>query len=176
MARLPEHRTKDALPAESHAAFDAIAAARNGVVRGPFAIMLPSPDVALRSAHLGTYVRFESKLTPRVRELTALTVACECAVNYERAAHLVSAPGAGVPQAAIDAVVNRTSEVGLEPEDANLIRFTRAILNHHRVDDATFSTVRAQLGEQAFIDFMATVGYYAMLAVTLNATEVPPYE
>ena len=176
MARLTEHKTKDQLPAESHAAYDAIAAARNGVVRGPFAIMLPSPQAASRAAHLGTYVRFESTLAPRVRELAALTVACECKVDYERVAHTRAAPAAGVPQEAIDAVLNGKSEAGLAPEDANIIRFTRAILHEHRVDDATFKAVQTQLGEKPFIDFMTTVGYYAMLAVVLDACEVPPVE
>jgi len=176
MARLTEHRTKDQLPATSHAAYDAIAAARNGVVRGPFAIMLPSPEAASRAAHLGTYVRFDSTLPARVREVAALTVACECKVDYERAAHTHAAPAAGVPWETIDALVNGTSEAGLPVEDASLIRFTRAILNQHRVDDATFRAVQTQLGEQPFIDFMATVGYYAMLAVVLNACEVAPME
>jgi 4-carboxymuconolactone decarboxylase len=174
MARLTEHKTKDTLPPTSHAAYDAIAAARNGVVRGPFAVMLPSPEVASRAMHLGTYVRFESTLTPRVRELAALTVACECKVDYERVAHTHAAPGAGVPPEAIDAVLNGKSEAGLAPEDASIVKFTRTILREHRVDDATFKAVQTQLGEQPFIDFMATVGYYAMLAVVIDAVEVAP--
>ena len=174
MPRLTELRTKDLLPAEAHAAYDAIAASRGGVVRGPFAIMLRSPEAAQRAAHLGSYVRFESTLTPRVREVAALTVACELDVDYERAAHVRAAPEAGVPQAAIDAMIHRTSEAGLDPEDATVIRFTRAILNHHRADEATYQALVAQLGERAFVDLLTNVGYFAMLAVILDATEVPP--
>ncbi len=36
--------------------------------------------------------------------------------------------------------------------------------------------MQSQLGEKPFIDFMTTIGYYAMLAVVLDAVEVPPAE
>jgi 4-carboxymuconolactone decarboxylase len=55
MPRLPEV-TRDQLSAEDQAVYDAIAASR-GSVRGPFAVLMHSPDVAGRAAHVGTYVR-----------------------------------------------------------------------------------------------------------------------
>ena len=73
MARLPEVQRED-LPADQQNFYDGIAQTR-GEVRGPFAMLLHSPDVASRIAHVGTYIRFETTLEPPMRELAILTVA-----------------------------------------------------------------------------------------------------
>ncbi len=70
MARIPLMDKKETLPPEHHGIYDAIAQSR-GQVRGPFATLLHSPQIAERTAHLGTYIRFESQLDPKIIELTA---------------------------------------------------------------------------------------------------------
>jgi 4-carboxymuconolactone decarboxylase len=48
------------------------------------------------------------------------------------------------------------------------------LLVDHRTDDATVAALRAGLGVQGVVDLTATIGYYAMLACTLNAFDVRP--
>ena len=76
MARIPEVSRED-LPAEQQQIFDEIARSRGGRVAGPFKVLLNSPEPTGRIAHLGTYVRFESSLSPELHSLSALTVARE---------------------------------------------------------------------------------------------------
>jgi 4-carboxymuconolactone decarboxylase len=173
MSRMRMLTTKDELPESAHATFDAIATSR-GRVGGPFAVLLHSPEVAERTAHLGAYIRFESSLDAAVRELATIATAHECRCAYEWGAHETQAQKAGVDPRAIEAVANDGSVEALTPEDALVIRFVRDLVNRHQVDDATFAEIHAHFGEQGVAELTATIGYYSMLACVLNAAAVEP--
>src|SRR5258708_16909028 len=67
MTRVAEVKERDALPESQRPAFDDIVASR-GSIRGPFGVLLHSPELARRAAALGGYLRYESSLEARVRE------------------------------------------------------------------------------------------------------------
>src|SRR5207247_9388916 len=62
----------------------------------------------------------------------------------------------------------------LTEDEALLVRYATDLLAARRVDDATFAAVRKRLGLEGVVELTATVGYYAMLACTLNAFDVRP--
>jgi 4-carboxymuconolactone decarboxylase len=173
MTRIAEITSREALPEEKRAIYDAIGDSR-GAVRGPFALLLHSPEVAGRTAHLGTFLRFESSLTATDRELAIITAAREADCAYEWAAHVRLAREVGVPEAAIDAVANKKTLDGLAPDEALVVGYARELLRDHRVSQATFDKVRARYGDQTILELTATLGYYTMLACTLNAFEARP--
>ena len=173
MTRLPAIATRDQLPTEAHAAFDAIAESR-GTVRGPFAVLLHSPELAMRTAHLGAFVRFESSVPDAIRELATLIGAHLWRCDYEWGAHLPLAARAGVRPEAIEAIARDADLDAFTAEEALIVRYTRALLGTHRVDAETFEAVRASYGDQALVELTAALGYYSMLAVVLNAAEVAP--
>ena len=74
MARIPQFTTEKDLSADQQDAFDEISASR-GQISGPFSVLLNSPELARRAAHLGAYIRFESVLSDQTRELAIITVA-----------------------------------------------------------------------------------------------------
>ena len=47
------------------------------------------------------------------------------------------------------------------------------LLRHHRVDDARYAEGVAAFGETGMIELVATVGYYCLVSLTLNAFRVP---
>src|SRR6266403_4145303 len=170
MARLPSITTKDQVAATDHATFDSIVASR-GAVQGPFLMFMHSPDVAERVAHLGAYVRFEGSLDMRVRVLAAMTVAREFEALYVWGAQSGGARRQGVPEATITAIRENHSR-GIPPEDAQIVEFTRALLRKHRVDEAITKALRARFGDDGFIQLTGAIGYYSMLAMTVNACEL----
>ena len=173
MPRLPEILERDALPEDKREAFDYLLKTRGGV-RLPFSPLLHSPDVTQRVAHVGTYIRFESALPAKDRELAVLTAARELDVAFEWAAHVRGANDAGISHAAVDAIAQRRDLAGLSDEEALPVRFARALLIDHRVPDATFEAVRRRYGDQGVIDLAATVGYYAMIGALFNALAIEP--
>lgn len=172
MARLSPITAKEHLPAAQQPIFDAIVQTRKRIA-GPFGVLLHSPELAGRVAHLGAYVRFESLLSPVVRELAILTTAREMDCQYEWTAHVPLARQAGVRQQAIDAIGHRTAPAGLTAEEALVVRFGQELLRQHRVNEETFQAALARFGPQGAVELTTTIGYYGLVACVLNAFEVP---
>jgi 4-carboxymuconolactone decarboxylase len=134
-------------------------------------MFLHSPELAGRLAHLGAYVRFEGSLDMRVRVLAAMTVARELDAVYVWGAQAGGARRLNVPESTIMAIREKHSR-SLPPEDAQIVDFTRQLLRDHRVDDATAKAMRARFGDDQFIQLTGAIGYYSMLAMTVNACEL----
>ena len=170
MPRLEPITSKQQIAAKDHAVFDSIVASRGGV-HGPFSMFMHSPEIAGRVAHLGAYVRFEGSLDMRVRVLAAMTVGREYDVLYIWGAQTSAARKMGVPDSTIAAIRENHSR-GVPAEDAQIIEFTRQLLRRHRIDDATARAMRERFGDDEFIQLTGAIGYYALLAMTMNACEL----
>jgi len=170
MARLTPISSKDQVPAKDQAVVDAIVQSR-GALQGPFTMFLHCPELAGRVAHLGAFVRFEGPLDMRVRVLAAMTVARELDAVYVWGAQTGGARRLGVPEATITAIREKHSR-GIPPEDAQIVEFTRQLMQKHRVDDASVKALRGRFGDEGFIQLTGTIGYYSMLAMTVNACEL----
>jgi 4-carboxymuconolactone decarboxylase len=149
---------------------DAIARSR-GAVQGPFTMFLHCPELAGRVAHLGAFVRFEGSLDMRVRVLAAMTVAREFDAVYVWGAQTGGARRLGVPEETITAIRENHTR-GMPREDAEIIDFTRQLLRDHRVPEASANALRKKFGDEAFIELTGAIGYYSLLAITVNACEL----
>ena len=141
---------------------------------GPFSVLLNSPEVAGRAAHLGAYIRFGSTLGDAQREIAINTTAREMDCDYEWSAHVSLAREAGVGEDVIDVIANRKDTSGLPDEEKLIIDYGREILLKHRVSDETFAAAQKRYGDQGVTELTATFGYYSMLATALNAFQVEP--
>ena len=170
MARLTPITSKNQVPTKDHAIVDAIVQSR-GALQGPFTMFLHCPELAGRVAHLGAFVRFEGSLDMRGRVLAAMVVARELDAVYVWGAQTGGARRLGVPEATITAIREKHSR-GVPPEDAQIVEFTRQLIRKHRVDDASVKALRERFGDEGFIQLTGTIGYYSMLAMTVNACEL----
>ena len=175
MARIAKIEKKADLSPEHQAVFDAIAQSR-GRVQGPFAMLLHSPELAGRVAHLGALVRFEMELPRKLKELVILTVARELDCRFEWSVHAGHARAAGVPDDCIEALRERSDPQGLTPEEADVCRYAQELLRSHRVSGPTFAAVEKALGAAGCVELSALIGYYVLLACVLNSMEVEPAE
>ena len=166
---------REAVPEEHRHHFDTIEESR-GSVRGPFAILMHSPELAGRTAHLGAYVRFEGELPDADRELAILTTARAFDCAYEWAGHVPIARDAGVREEALDVVAEEGPTADLDEAERVVVEYARELLSDHRVSEATFEAALDRFGVTRLVELTATCGYYAMNACTLNAFEVYPDE
>src|SRR5439155_5952484 len=150
MARISTISKKEELAPEHQNVYDAIAQSR-GVVGGPWLALLHSPEIAARTAHLGSYIRFESSLEHKVVEFTALVAARELECKHEWAAHVAHGQKAGIPTATIRAVYDRKGTESFSSEDAQIVSFVREMLHSHRVTEATYQAVYGRLGERGIV-------------------------
>ena len=170
MAKIPLITEKSQLPAEYQHVVDAIVGSR-GSLAGPFVAFLHSPELAGRVAHLGTMVRFEGSLDFRVRTIAAMVVAREYEADYVWGAQTGIGRQRDIPEATITAIRENHSR-GIPPDDAIIVDFTRQLLRKHRVDDATRNALLARFGNDQFIQLTTAIGYYGLLAMTVNACEL----
>ena len=179
MARIATIDKKEDLAAEDQKVYEAIAQSR-GAVGGPWRALLHSPELAQRTMHLGSYIRFESTLDHKIVEFAALVAARELDCKHEWAAHVGHAQKAGIPMETIRAVYQKKSVETFSVEDAQIVSFVREMIHPHRVSEATFQAIYGRFGDKGMVELTATIGYYAMLACTLNTFDVytftPPEE
>ena len=174
MARLEAITRKEQVSAEHQAVFDDVVKSR-GAVQGPFTMLMHCPPLAKHFVEIGGYVRFEGKLDHRVRVLAAMVVAREFEAMYIWGAQTGQARKRNVPESTITAIRERHSK-GLPPEDAQIVDFTRELINKHRVSDATMKAIVDRFGKEQTIELTGTIGYYSMLAMSANACELEQAE
>src|SRR6266851_2895086 len=170
MARLTPITSKNQVAAKDQAIVDGIVKSR-GALQGPFTMFLHCPELAGRAAHLGAFVRFEGSLDMRVRVLAAMVVAREFDAVYVWGAQTGSARKQGVPESTITAIREKHAR-GVPPDDAQIVEFTQQLVRKHRVDDATVKALRQRFGDDGFLQLTGAIGYYSMLAMTVNACEL----
>jgi 4-carboxymuconolactone decarboxylase len=170
MARLTPITSKNQVAGKDQAIVDAIVKSR-GALQGPFTMFLHCPELAGRVAHLGAFVRFEGSLDMRARVLAAMTVAREFDAVYVWGAQAGAARKQGVPEPTITAIREKHTR-GIPPEDAQIVEFTQQLIRKHRVDAATVNALQKRFGDDGLIQLTGAIGYYSMLAMTVNACEL----
>jgi 4-carboxymuconolactone decarboxylase len=167
----------EALSEEQHRVYERIVASR-GSLAGPFAVWLHSPEMADRAQSLGEFVRYKTSLPGdgMLSELAILLVARHFSCQAEWSIHEPIALAKGVAPATIDAIRNGKTPVALSRHEAAIYTFVSQLLKDHFVRDDAFAETLDCFGEQATVELTTLVGYYALVAMTLNVFEValPP--
>ncbi len=140
-------------------------------LQGPAGIQLHTPAGPILSA-LNRYLRFESEIPPRVREVAILITAREMDSQFEWVAHEPEALKEGAPQATIDAIKHRKPTEGLDPTDALVIELGRQIWRDHKVRPETFARGRETFGDRTLVDLVILMGNYAGTAALLTAVDM----
>jgi 4-carboxymuconolactone decarboxylase len=136
---------------------------------GPFVDLLASPELMTRVSALGEYLRYRSALPPKLSELAILVTAAEWQQSFEWEIHAPIALAAGIPQSALDALWSGATPPDLDADQQLLYELCMELHRDRRVTPATHERAVALLGEQATLEAIAICGYYALLAMVLNA-------
>lgn len=141
-------------------------------LRGPGGIQLHSPDLSRVSRPLNHYLRFESGLGGRLRELAILVTAREHDSQFEWAAHEAEARKEGVAAELIDIIRHRHPLDGVAEADAVVIALGREMFGARKVSSGTFARCLAQFGRRKLVDLVALMGNYAATAALLTAFDM----
>ncbi|MEV6300508.1 carboxymuconolactone decarboxylase family protein [Actinoplanes sp. NPDC051861] len=147
-------------------------AGRRGAVRGPFRVWLNSPELCDRVESLGAFLRFESSLPLRLRELSLLIAARHFDAQYSWNAHWEKAVAEGIPLEAVRAIAERREPVFATDEDDAFYRFCTELLSNHFVSADVFQRALGHFGHEGLVDAVGSLGNFSMLAMCLNAFEV----
>jgi 4-carboxymuconolactone decarboxylase len=145
---------------------------------GPRAIRMYSPIVADHNSSSNQYLRYQSGMDPKLRELTILHAARAMNSDYEWTAHEETAGEVGLAQSIIDIVkYNKPVPSNLGEKEAAIINLCREILGgDNQVSSATYATAVALFGRKQLVEFVALLGGYTATAMVLNTfdQQLPP--
>lgn len=161
------------IPAEKHSAeqkkaAEEFAAGRGYTPRGPFAVMLRSPEVMLRAKAMGDYLRFRNVLPKRVSEMVILITAREWTQQYEWAYHYKIALEEKLDRGVIEAIAEGRRPDRMQEDEAAAYDFSIELHRRRSVSDATYARALKLFGEQGVIDLIGISGYYTFNAMMMN--------
>ena len=156
------------LTPDQQAVADRIAGTR-GRVPGPFTALLHVPELADLVQGLGAYLRYRGGLDRDVAETAILVVAKRYGSAYVWNAHAPIARRDGAPDAVIESVASGDGFDSMPARFRVVCEYARELASSGRVTDATYATTAAVLGQPGTIELTVLVGYYSLVAMTLNA-------
>jgi 4-carboxymuconolactone decarboxylase len=141
-------------------------------IRGPGGIRLHSPKLSQLTQEVNYYLRHESGITKRVRELVILATARELNHQFEWVAHEPAALKVGITQELIDIIKYRKSVTGLDETDAVVIEFGRQLIGARKVEPETFAAAQRIFGTKMLVDIVSVIGSYAATGALLTAFDI----
>lgn len=150
-----------------------LASGPRGSVRGPFAVLLRSPDLMSPLQKVGEYLRFRCALDRRVAEMATLLAAREWTQLYEWHAHLPLALKAGLKPEIAQAIGEGRRPRDMAQDEEALYDLLTESFRNKGVSDATYARAIEVFGERGVVDLVALAGYYSMLAMLMNMARTP---
>jgi alkylhydroperoxidase family enzyme len=143
--------------------------------------MANSPNAAKAMTGLAMYIRRDSKLDPRLRELAILQVGYLARSAYEYSHHVKIGREAGVTDDDIRAIGEETAgrPSKLDPLSKDVLRAAREITKDLAMSDATFAALEKALGREQIIDLTLAIAFYnavVRLLATLQIDVEPEYQ
>ncbi len=133
-----------------------------------------SPRGARHVAGVGMYLRHESALNPRLRELAILQVGYATGSEYEYAHHVDVALSFGVSEADILAIAADSAgkASSLEPIARVVLQATRELTERLTLSDQTFAALSEALPPDALIDLLIAIGEYNGMVRIMAALQI----
>lgn len=172
---------RERLPEEAQGIFDVHADPggwSHAGLRGPGGVRLHSPRLAYLWHAVGRYLRDETAISRRVREIAILITAREHDSQFEWQQHEKIARSVGVGIETIEAIKHRQPVDGLSQSDAVVIELGRQVFGDRHVNSTLFAAALDLFGNQGLIDLISIMGTYSATAamLTLVNMQLPPDE
>jgi 4-carboxymuconolactone decarboxylase len=171
--RLPTVPPAQYSPEQKQAAAE-FEAARKVPVFGPFEPLMYSPAVMSQARAMGDYLRYKSAIGNTLSELAILLTAREWTQDFEWSVHYPIALKAGIRQDIADAIAEGRRPATLSADEEIVYDYASELLKNKQVSNLTFERAKTRFGAKGVVDMTGIVGYYAFLAMQLNAAQYPP--
>ena len=144
-------------------------------------LLVNSPDMAKAFNGIGNFIRFKSKLDPRLRELAILQVGWMEKSEYEFTHHVKIGKEFGVTDADIQALMDETAgkPTKLEPLVKAILKGAREMVRDLGMSDATFAEIKKDLSNEHMTDLVLTIAFYCAVVrvlATMKIDNEPQYK
>ncbi len=172
MPRIPLVDPENLSP-EQRKVYDEIVSGPRGRVQGPLLAALHRPELAEKWQQFGEILRYRTSLPPPVSEIAILTTAERWQCQLEWYLHAAFALKSGVAQTVIDDIYQCRRPKNATQDELAVYDFTTELHDFRRVLPETYQKVLDRWGVVGTVELTALIGYYTMVAMTLNAHEFP---
>ena len=175
MPRIAPVTGKSDVPAEHQKVVDEVVKVFGGV-RGPFSILLHSPELAERLLPLVTFNREKNVVEPKLRSVAILSAVREREAAYVWAAQVGAARRAGLREEVIDLIRAKRDPAALPAEERDIITYVRQLMRANRVDQAVFDALKNRHDARWMVELTEVANYFAFLSGMVNPFEIaaPP--
>lgn len=163
----------DGLTPEQKAIYDTVVNGPRGRMVGPLRAALHSPELADRWSKFGEHLRYKTSLTPVQSELAILVVARHWSSDTEWAIHADIARAVGLNSGIIEAIRQCLSPPFIDPDEALIYEYARQLLQTGYVGGEIYKLLHQRFDDVWLVELTALIGYYSMVAMTLNAHGIP---
>lgn len=161
------------LDAQQRLVYDKVVSGPRGRLRGPLRAALYNSQLADCWQAFGAQLRYFTQLPPDLSELAILVTARHCRSPFEWDAHRPEAERAGLPSTLIEALLAQSTPLAMSDAQSAVYFYALELNRTNSVSEATYAVAHSLLGARALVELTALVGYYTLVAMTLNAHEIP---
>jgi 4-carboxymuconolactone decarboxylase len=172
LPRIPLFPT-DTMTAEQHRVHDAVVSGPRGELRGPLRAALYRPELADKWQQFGELLRYRTSLPAKWSELAILVTGRSCHSQLEWHIHAQMAEKAGLPADVIEEIRLGRRPKGLDEEGLAIYDYADELNRRKTVGEATYRRVLARWDAIGVVELTALIGYYTMVAMTLNCHDIP---
>jgi 4-carboxymuconolactone decarboxylase len=169
--RLPAFQTATATH-EQKTVLNEILSGPRGNLNGPFLGWIFSPQLAQHAQRLGAFCRYQTGLPLRLSELAILVTAARWQAQAEWFIHYPIAMQAGLPADIAEAIRAGVDPVFADSDDQLIYSFATELYETKRVSDATYKQAVDRFGHTVVVNLVGLLGYYALVAMTLNVFDM----
>lgn len=153
--------------------YDLIVTGPRGEVVGPLRAALHAPQLAESWSALGETLRYHTSLPHALKELAIAVSGRHWNAGVEWFIHADVAARAGIAPAALEAIRTCQPPQFDDVDEWLIYEYARLLLRYGRVSDDLYDQALDRFGTVALVELTALLGYYSMVALTLNAHRVP---
>ena len=137
-------------------------------------LLVNSPDMAKAFNGIGNFIRFKSKLDPRLRELAILQVGWMEKSEYEFTHHVKIGKDFGVTDEDIQGLMAETEgqPSRLEPLAKAILKGAREMVLDLGMSDATFAEIKQHLSDEHMTDLVLTIAFYCAVVRVLATMKI----
>ena len=133
-----------------------------------------SPGAARAFLGLGKFIRHQSRLDPRLRELAILQVGYLTRSAYEYSHHIKIGREFGVSNADVKAIAQESAgrTTSLDPRARTVLRAAREMTTGLTLSDETFSALQEHLDHERLTELILTIAFYNGVVRLLGALQI----
>ena len=137
-------------------------------------LLVNSPDMAKSFNGVGNFIRFKSKLDPRLRELAILQVGWLEKSEYEFTHHVKIGKEFGVTDEDIQGLFAETEgkPSKLEPLAKAILKGAREMTKNLEMSMTTFAEIKKHLNNEEMVDLVLTIAFYNAVVRVLATMKI----